>query len=51
LRKLLLIEQIVEHDHHQGDDQPQGQVFVKWVQKRFPPGIVSRTGSGSLIMF
>jgi hypothetical protein len=29
---MLLAEQIVEHDHHERDDQPQGQVFVERVQ-------------------
>jgi hypothetical protein len=34
---MLLIEQIVKHDHHEGDDQPERQILVKRVQKRLPP--------------
>jgi hypothetical protein len=38
---MLLVEQVVEHDHHQRDDQPQSEVFVKWIQAAFPPALPS----------
>jgi hypothetical protein len=47
---VLLAEEVVEHDHHQGDDQPERQVFVERVQRRLPPNGVAgkQTGLKSL---
>jgi hypothetical protein len=33
---MLLIEEVIEHDHHQGDDQPQRQILVKRIQNFTP---------------
>jgi hypothetical protein len=44
-----MIEKIVEHDHHQRNDQPQRQIFVKRVQMSLPPAErlpVGRLNSG-----
>jgi hypothetical protein len=32
-----MIEKVVEHDHHQRNDQPQRQIFVKRIQMILPP--------------
>jgi hypothetical protein len=34
---VLLIKKIIQHDHHQSDDKPQGKVFIKRIQKYVPP--------------
>ena len=39
LSEMLLVEQVVEHDHQQGDHKPECQVFVERIQMSVPPGL------------
>jgi len=34
---VLLAEDVVKHDHHEGDDQPQRHILIERVQNRLPP--------------
>jgi hypothetical protein len=49
-----MIEKVVEHDHHQRNDQPQRQILVKRIQMILPPAEklpVGRLNSGVIQRF